>query len=149
MLRAATIAVSILASSPAWSEPAKASRALYEAVLRGAASFTAILEDMADDPATAGRRLADEVRHPLDAADTEWMMAMTSGGAEQFLPFFPCRSAAVSLSEVTGDLERFLLEGAERPDVENDIAYFQKDLTECEAGLGLDPTFARSTAADG
>lgn len=135
-MRSCALAAALAVAAPAAAAPIDDSRQLYDAVLAAAASFIEITAQ--EMPAAAmAAALTETVSRPVSAADTAWMARMVEGGPDAYLPFFPCRQAAVALEGIASEFSGFLRGQIDRPDVEDDARYFRDDLAGCEAALGV------------
>ncbi len=135
-VRSCILAAALALASPAAAEPADDSRQLYDVVLASAAAFVATMAQELPAGAMADM-LAETVSRPAAAADSAWMARMVDGGPDAYLPFFPCRQAAVELDGIAAKFIGFLRGGSGRPDVQEDASTFRDELARCEAALGL------------
>ncbi|MEC9247327.1 MAG: hypothetical protein VYB05_21415 [Pseudomonadota bacterium] len=137
-IRTIFIAVGVLAgaTSLAHADAATETGELWEALQAASEEAMDSIDTMGDDPAAAALILETKVRKPITTAQLKWWDAMSE--SEDKAPYFrhmACYNAANTLSEMSGDLVRFLQGRSSRPDVSLDSEYFLDYLGECETSF--------------
>lgn len=150
ILRSAILSAALLtlAAGSAMADAKTETQQLYKSVTDSAAIFIESLNDIGDAPKAAIPTIEQMVKLPVQKARFAWLKKVQAQKDQSdYLPFFVCESAGVTLEDISAKYLAFLRQSEKLPDLQIELKVFREDLTECESALGLKPALPEHVKA--
>ena len=129
--------------------PKEVSLELYQKVQASSLVFVDAIDQVEEKSKDTVLLFQELVKNPLITARTTWLKAMHgSADKKDYLAYFPCESAAVSLEGLSDKWVAHIKQETTAIGGKLELRYFKEDLAVCEKALGLPITFEDHLPAD-